>query len=64
MLLLLIISFILCTKAIIKFIAAFFSRIPLYYRLNNPEVNIIQVIRRVIILLYPFAIYKSKIIGR
>jgi uncharacterized MnhB-related membrane protein len=63
-LLLLIASFILYTKAAIKSIAAFFGRVPLYYRLSSPEVSIVQAIRRVMILLYLFAIYKNKIIGR
>jgi hypothetical protein len=62
-LLLLITSFISYTKAITKSIAAFFGRVPLYYKLSSPEVSIVQVIRRAIIFLYPFVIYKSKTIG-
>jgi multisubunit Na+/H+ antiporter MnhB subunit len=41
LLLLFIASSILYTKATTKSIAAFFGRIPLYYGLNSPEVNII-----------------------
>jgi uncharacterized membrane protein AbrB (regulator of aidB expression) len=62
-LLLFIASFILYTKTTTKSIAALFGRIPLYYRLSSPEVNIVQAIRYIIILLYPFAIYKNKTIG-
>jgi uncharacterized MnhB-related membrane protein len=63
-LLLLIASSILYTKAITKSIAVLFGRTLLYYRLNSPEVSIVQAIRHAMIILYPFAIYKSRVISR
>jgi uncharacterized membrane protein AbrB (regulator of aidB expression) len=61
---LLIASFILYTKTTTKSIAALFGRVPLCYGLSNPEISVVQAIRYIIILLYLFAIYKNKTIGR
>jgi hypothetical protein len=61
---LLITSSILYTKAATKSMAAFFGRVPPCYRLSNPEVSVVQAIRRAIIFLYPFVIHESRVIGR